>query len=379
MKKVKVLHVLETVGSGGVEQRRFLMAKYLDRNYYEQKVICTQTKGPLADEMRKLGTEVIAIGKFPSLLSFGHYLKVLKIIKSFKPQIIHGAVFEGVTMAAIAGAIGKVPIVITEETSDPQNRSWRGHFLAKILTNVADYVVGISPSVTNYLKSNGVPTRKIRLINNGVAVPSLIEEKDTGLLREQLGLKSEDFVIGSVGRLRNFHKRFSDLIEAVAMLKNEIPLKLLIIGDGPDKQLLQNLAAERGVSDKVIFAGFQFNTAPFYACMNVFALASHMEGFGLVVVEAMLSNLPVIATQVGGIPDVVVPNKTGFLVDSHCPQCFADKFKTLYVDLTLRKTMGVAGYKRASEEYTADVYIKKVDALYREAVNKKNIKFGDDL
>ena len=161
----------------------------------------------------------------------------MKIIEEFKPHIIHGAVFEGVTMAAINGFIKNVPIIILEETSDPQNRSWRGNLLMKLLSLTADKVIGVSPAATNYLRNKlRLPKNKVKLITNGVANPNAINQTLIKNLRETYLLCDDEIVIGSIGRMASdSHKRFSDLIRAFAILvKKQIKVKLMIIGDGPE-------------------------------------------------------------------------------------------------------------------------------------------------
>ena len=128
---IRVLHIQETMGSGGVERLRLSLSKLLDKDKYELKIICTHTGGSIKEEIEKEGTEVIAIGQFKGIFDYKKHREVQKIINTFQPHIIHGAVFEGVTMAAINGYIKKVPVILLEETSDPKNRSWKGNLLMK--------------------------------------------------------------------------------------------------------------------------------------------------------------------------------------------------------------------------------------------------------
>jgi L-malate glycosyltransferase len=300
---------------------------------------------------------------------------LIKVVRKVKPTIIHGAVFEGVISAAFAGTLLRIPIVILEETSDPQNRSWRGHILLRFLSLFGDRVVAISPSVNDYLKETAkIPHDKLTLINNGVDPPTPADPEKVRITRQHLGLKETDFVIGSVGRLRDFHKRFSDLIKALAVLRKEsLDFKLLILGNGQDKQALADLATELGVRDDVIFAGFQQDTTLYYSCMDVFSLASHMEGFGLVVVEAMFFHLPVVVTAVGGMKDIVIDKETGFLVEKHSPELLAKALLQLYADPALQKQMGERGYERAMKEYSAQAYSQKVEALYDGILKSKKL------
>lgn len=365
--RIRVLHVVETIKSGGVENRRYTMARMLDKEKFEQKIVCTRHIGPLADKMAAEGMEVIAIGQFKGPLDIAGYKKLLHIIKDYKPHIIHGAVFEGVTLAAVAGTIAKVPVKIIEETSDPQNRSWKGNWLIRIFARLADTVVAVSPSVKQYLVETAkVPVTKITLINNGIMFPTAVAEDAVHTIKLQHSISNDDFIVGSVGRLRDFHKRFSDLVKAIAILKQKglENIKLLIVGDGADRQMLEALAQHLSVTGNVIFAGFATNTAAYYAVMNVFAIASHMEAFGLVAVEAMYNKLPVIAAASGGLKDIVIDGKTGMLVNKHDPGAFAAAIEYLYNNRNVLNEYGLAGYERALAEYSAERYVSDVTALY---------------
>lgn len=365
--RIRVLHVVETIKSGGVENRRYTMARMLDKEKFEQKIVCTRHIGPLADKMAAEGMEVIAIGQFKGPLDIAGYKKLLHIIKDYKPHIIHGAVFEGVTLAAVAGTIAKVPVKIIEETSDPQNRSWKGNWLIRTFARLADAVVAVSPSVKQYLVETAkAPVTKIKLINNGIMFPTAVAEDAVHTIKLQHSISNDDFIVGSVGRLRDFHKRFSDLVKAIAILKQKglENIKLLIVGDGADRQMLEALAQDLNVSGNVIFAGFATNTAAYYAVMNVFAIASHMEAFGLVAVEAMYNKLPVIAAASGGLKDIVIDGKTGMLVNKHDPGAFAAAIEYLYSNKNVLHEYGLAGYERALAEYSAERYVSDVTALY---------------
>ena len=165
--KIKILHIQDTIASGGVEKLRLSLAKHLDKDKFEQRMICCHAVKNLPDEIRNEGVSIDVIGSFKSPFHWSQHQKVQKIIEEFKPHIIHGAVFEGVTMAAINGWIKKVPIILLEETSDPQNRSWKGDLLMKIYSKLATKVIGVSEGVTEeYLKGKlGLSDKKAITIN----------------------------------------------------------------------------------------------------------------------------------------------------------------------------------------------------------------------
>jgi len=282
-------------------------------------------------------------------------------------------VFEGMSMAAVGGFLVKVPIIILEETSDPQTRSKKAILLQRMYAVFADKVVGISPSVIKYLNERvKISPKKTILINNGVSVSKRIEQEELSKLKAKLGFKQNDFIIGSVGRVHNKVKRFSDILEAIKSLNN-LNVKFLLVGAGPDLDGLVTKARELGVENQFLSVGFQGDTNPFYSIMDLFCLPSAHEGFGLVAAEAMLHKLPVIATRVGGLQDIVIDQETGFLVPPYAPGQIAKKLKILIDNPELRKSMGGKGYKRAMSNYTADRYCKEVENLYLQLLKEKGL------
>lgn len=366
--KIKILHIQETIASGGVERLRLSLAKLLDKNKFEQKIICTNAAGHIVDEIKNEGVEIYPIDQLRSPFDWKQHKKVQKIIEDYQPDIIHGAVFEGVTMAAINGWLKKVPTIIIEETSDPQNRSWKGNILMKIFSIIAHKVIGVSEGVTEeYLKDKlHVPTSKVVLINNGVVIPRKISEKEIESAKLKWSIDINDFVIGSAGRmLQDEHKRFSDLIKAFALFaKDKNNVKLLLVGDGKEKLGYIELAKELKVEEKVIFAGYQADVTMFYKMMNVFSLVSAREAFGLVLAEAMLNKLPVVATRIGGMKYIVENDRTGYLVDVFQVSEIADKFEYLYDNPVVGLEMGNNGYDKALLEYTEASYVKRIEELY---------------
>lgn len=376
MKKIKILHIQQSISFGGVERTRLSLAKHLNRSLFEQKLICTSHRGDLITEIREEGVEVYEIGNLKSPFQWSQHKKVQKIIETYKPDIIHGAVFEGVTMAAINGWKKNVPVIIIEETSDPKNRSWKGNLLMKIFSKLAHRVIGVSQGVTEeYLKGklNVLPT-KVVLINNGVALPRIVEEIELQKAKKSLGINEHDFIIGSTGRmLMDSHKRFSDLIQSFAKFalgKNNV--KLLLVGDGPEKANYESLVKELNIKEKVIFTGYQSDVTLYYKIMNVFSLVSAREAFGLVLAEAMLNKLPVVATKVGGMKYIVDDGKTGFLVNPYEIDEIADKFEKLYNDKEICQFFGDNGLQKALSEYTEESYTKRIEKLYLDL--KKEIK-----
>lgn len=373
---IRVLNILETISSGGVERRRLSLAKLLDNSKFELKIICTHSGGEIADKMRECGVEVIPIGNLDSPFHYSQHQKVQKIIDEFQPHIIHGAVFEGVTMAAVNGFLKRVPAVIIEETSDPQNRGWKGDLLMKLFSLVSDKVIGVSPASVAYLRETlKISSEKAVLVNNGVAMPRTVLSSEKEQLKKDLGIQPGEIVIGSTGRmLDDNHKRFSDLIASFHLLvQQDLPVKLVLVGDGPLRAHYQEQVNELGLNEKVVFTGYQGDVALYYSIFDIFTLVSAFEAFGLVLAEAMLHKLPVVATNVGGMRYIVDHEKTGFLVESKNVSQITEALKKLVTNTEMRTVFGTNGYNKAFELYTEERYVNEVARLYEEVLHKKGL------
>lgn len=368
---IRILHCIETIASGGVEQTLLTLIRGLDKGKFHHRIICTWKGGPVAEALEKEGIEVTSIGAFKHPFEWRKLQKVIQITKIFKPHIIHGAIFEGMTMATAASIFYKKAKVVFEETSDPQNRSNKANLLLRLMAKKANIFQAISSNVREYLvKNTGINPRKIKVITNGLRFPQRKEKGEIDHTSEYQSFLKNKFVIGFVGRLFDDHKRVSDLINAAKLIESDL-IKVLITGDGPDRENLKNLVKELDLLEKVIFVGYQSQPEDFYSLMDILVVPSSREGFGLVAVEAMFYELPVIATKVGGLQEVVVDKETGFLVNPFSPEALAEKIQLLIDQPELRKIMGQKGKARALQYFTAERYCRDVENLYLELLDKK--------
>ncbi|WP_420024725.1 glycosyltransferase (plasmid) [Cereibacter azotoformans] len=368
---VRILHTLCRIHSGGVEQRRVLLAQGLGSDRYEHALICQEADGPIPDILRNFGWSIHEIGLAPGILNPAWHARAYQIARSFKPDIVHGAVYEGEALACSIGLRMPSVKVIMEETSDPVNRRWTGNALMQAMCMRADVCVGVSPKVSGYLRDRlKIPERKIRTVNNAVPEAETPPAERLQEMRATLGVRPGDLIIGSVGRVYDGHKRFSDLIQALPAVRERHPTaRLLIVGDGPDRAMLTELAQSMKVEPDVIFAGYQGNARDFYHVMDVFALASAHEAFGLVLVEAMLAGVPIVATAVGGIPFVLDGGRAGRLVPPLDPSTLSAAIVDLLDNPSERARLAAEGLSRARSEFSASRYVAEIDQLYRTLKN----------
>jgi glycosyltransferase involved in cell wall biosynthesis len=345
-----------------------MLARLLDPDRYEQRLLIRSSNGNLGAAFRAAGTNIVEIGDGrlfePRVLA-----RAVKAARIFRPHIVHGAVFEGIGAAVVAGRASGARVVV-EETSHATNRSRAGHALFRGLAAAADACVAISPAVGDYLvEVTGVPRSKVTVISNGVFTPAP-PSAPRAQLRAELGLPEDALVVGTVCRLNDdSHKRVSDLLRALVEL-SDLDVHLLIVGEGPERQAMERLARDLGVADRAHFVGYRDDVGNAYATMDVFALVSGREGFGLSVAEAMLAHLPVVATAVGGIRDIVLHEQTGLLVTPGDIAAIVSSLRRLLNAPDQRNSFAAAGRERAQQLFSAERYARDVDAFYQRLLSR---------
>jgi glycosyltransferase involved in cell wall biosynthesis len=241
----------------------------------------------------------------------------------------------------------------------------------RFISNNAEKLILLSKSLISRTRKLGVPDSKVAVIPSGVDSrrfdPHISDiRRRAAELRNKLSISQDEVVIGFVGRLVPA-KGLLYLLSAVKQLLNEFPnIVLLIVGDGPQKTELQSVAKSLGL--KTVFPGYQSNTPPYYALMDVFVLPSFFEGLPGVVLEAMAMEKPVVATNVGGTSDLILDGENGFLVRARAHEQIVTALKELVGDKDLRLKMGRTGRQLVLRNFLWEDIVDKVETVYKEAI-----------
>lgn len=219
-----------------------------------------------------------------------------------------------------------------------------------MLLHQADLIVGVSRQVLDDFLRDGTPGARTQVIYNGIDFARL-DKRPGKDLRPLLGIPAGTTLIGAAGSLIQ-RKGHDVLIRALDLLTGEQPPHLLIASDGPEREALQRLTAELGLSARIHFLGYHDNITDVYESCDIMVLASRADAFGLVLAEAGYLRRPVVATRVGGIPEVVVDGETGLLVPPDDPQALAGALQRLVDDKGLRERLGEAGRVRAQTRFS---------------------------
>jgi len=233
--------------------------------------------------------------------------------------------------------------------------------LTRAAAMFADEITTISDATYDILREAGIPKRKLHNIPCGLRLPQQL--LDRGEARARLGLPADATIIGSLARLVP-HKGIDELIKATARLAgSRNKLFLAIAGDGPERPALQQLSASL-LGDKARLLGRVPDVDEFFAACDFFVLPSHLEGFGLVYAEAAFHGVPSIGTNVGGVPDAVVHDRTGLLVPVNDLDALTNGVQRLFDDTGLRQRLGIAARARAHAEFTEHVMADRFEPVF---------------
>ena len=234
----------------------------------------------------------------------------------------------------------------------------------------ADLVIAVCGEFAKQLTASGVPKSRIRVSHNSVKPPRIISSDEKLSLRERFGIAGDEKVLLAVGRLSR-EKGHADLIESVALLctaEPDLKFKLLIVGEGPEQANLTRAVTERNLASQVVFVGHVTDVAPFYAIADVLALPSHSEGSPNVLLEAMAAGLPVIATSVGGVPEIATSEVNALLVPARDPSAFAEALQRALTEFELARTLKSNAIARAGE-FSPESHAKSLIKIYQELVS----------
>ncbi len=372
-KKIKILYLTTSAKMLGAEKMFYELAAGINRKEFEI-LVCT-IKDKDKDLLLKLKNKGIKT-KTLGLNEKWQFLKVLKlviIIKQFKPNIIQSFLFFDNILARIFGAILNVPIIISGQRNVETNRSSLRNFIDKTTLPLADLIVSNTEAGRSILmEREKVLSKKIMVIPNGIdlrQIPSLPgdEEKKLSLkaILSNIGYRPP-FVVGYVGYLTK-QKGVNILLESFDRLKRETKNKvvLFIVGDGPEKRTLEKLAKKLNINDSVFFLGYKKNAIKFMTLFDLFILPSLWEGQPNVILEAMALGLPVIATNVGGVPEMIQNKENGFLVKPNDSEALTKAIEFLVNSEPDRKKISDKA-ARSVKKYSIENMVIKFEDSYRQ-------------
>jgi glycosyltransferase involved in cell wall biosynthesis len=342
----RVLHVDTAATWRGGQNQVLLTARGMSARGTSTLIAC-RAGGELEARARAAGAPVSPLPFRGDLWPPG-ILGLARLLRRERPGalIVHDP--HGVSAGLVAARLaGRVPVVAVRRVDFPL----RGPFSSAKYA-ACDRVIVVSRAIYAVVEEGGVLPERLRLVYEGVPDRAAAPGGPEAL--EALGVPAGVPVIGNVAALTD-HKDHATLVEALFLLRPLFPeARLVIAGEGELRSSLEALVRERGVSDRVVFAGFRNDLDRLLPAFSVFCLSSRLEGLGTSLLDAMAFGLPVVATAAGGIPEAVLDRVTGRVAAPRDPAALAEALADVLGDEERRRAYGAAGRRRYLERFTTD-------------------------
>jgi glycosyltransferase involved in cell wall biosynthesis len=372
----KIVYLITEMEIGGAQRVLNRLLAKLDRNKFEPMVVCFYNGDSIIGNMiRKLDIPVIDIG-FSKPWNFYKLWRLWHIFRHECPTILHCWLFHANLIGRIFGHFSDVPIIITSRRNVEIGGRYR-EFLKRMTNNYDHAVVAVSERVRKVeIERNNTNPEKVITIHNGVDISE--HKRNISLnkihIRSKYQIPNDIVVIATVSRLLP-QKGLEYLVFALRDFYNlRNKATLFVAGDGVSRQDLEQLVVTGCLQNSIYFLGWRSDIPHVLSCIDIFVLPSLHEGMPNVILEAMAAGLPVVATNVGGTPEVVVDGETGFLVPPRDPKALADAIVRLINDPELRKRFGQAGRERIEKHFTIQETVRKTEALYSRLLKEKGIE-----
>jgi len=374
MKPIKVLIMLTSFQIGGTERQVVNVALGLDRNRFDLHIASIHTYGALLKEIESLD---VPHASFPirSLYRFGTFLQALRLaryIRKHRIQVVHTyglyTNLFAVPAAKLAGA--SVIIASVRDRGDILTRSQR--WFQRQVCRLADCVLVNAEAIRETLVRQGYRVENLAVIRNGIVPSKFRSTPGASPIRQELGLPADAPVVLVLSRL-NPMKGVEYFLDAAAIVARALPqVRFLIVGDGLNKFDLEERAASLGIADRVVFTGFRTDVPQLLAEASLSVLPSLSEGLSNTLLESMAAGVPVIATQVGGNPEIIEDGVSGLLVPPRDAAALAAAMNKLLSNPVLASAVREAGQRRIAEYFSMQASIQQVEQLYSRMIETPN-------
>lgn len=354
---VRIIHVFTSLDFGGVETHALTIARNAHFSKNEIYFCALGSGGAVSEELEKIGFPVYCLNCSSKIPDIKSIYKLLGLLVRIRAKVIHCHGSEANFHGLISAWLCRVPVRIGEEIGVPRH-SRLARLVFKMVYLFSHRVIGISDAVKDWLvESSEVPARKAVRIYNPVDL-SFTQSLSSG------GQEDGFFKIGYVGRLEEVKNPLA-LIRAVDLLKERnVPVKLFVVGDGSQMMSCMSLCSELSLSDEVELVGYSNNPGSYVSQCDIYVQPSLSEGFGIALVEAMGCGVPVLATKVGGAPEIIDHGKTGWLIDKSDPVSLFDALYQIWSQRENLAKIGECAKESVRGRFEPGNYIVALDNLY---------------
>jgi glycosyltransferase involved in cell wall biosynthesis len=370
MGKINLLHLITELDIGGAEKLLLSLVRKLDSDRYNVIVAYMKGEGKLAKDFKDSGIRVFDL-KMKNRIDARAIIYLYRLLKRENIKILHTHLIQADICGFLAGKTAGVPVIISTRHNPDEFRKkfsipvW----LDGIFANHSDRIIAVSNAVKDFLiKHEKISPQKFAVIHNGIEPGEFIFESGISGKKKESGISLSSPVAGCIGRFDE-QKGHMCFLEAIPQILEYFPdAKFIFVGEGPLRRKAERRSKELKIDRNVIFTGIRRDIPGILAIMDIFILPSIFEGFGIVLLEAMAAGKPVIASRVGGIPEIINHNLNGILVEPANSAEIAAAILNLLKEPAKMRRMGEAGREEVKKRFSADTMAKKIETLYNEII-----------
>ena len=370
----RVMLFTDSFMRGGTERQFVRLVRGINQNQYDIVIACLQRCGPLLSEVESLGVSIVEfpIDSLYNSKAAKLFVQLVRFLYREQIQIVHTFDFYTSVFAVPAARIAGVPVVLASRRELLNLRSpWQQRAIRIACRLATGVVVNSRAAGHDMVGLESGRRRRIDVLPNCIDLDEFESKLSPGEIRRELGLSARSIVIGALGKLRP-EKDLETFLLAARSILDAIPLaEFLVIGDGPAANKLKWLADDLHLSKSVHFLGERSDVPDLVAALDILVLSSYTESFPNAILEAMAMGKPVVATNVGGIPELVEEGQTGFLVPPRDPKAVADRVLSLCRDSARRLQMGRAARARVESTFTVHAVTARLEGIYARSLRER--------
>jgi glycosyltransferase involved in cell wall biosynthesis len=378
----RILHVIGQLNLvGGAEKQLFLLVKTLQDRYEFTVVFYDLEWGYYASRFQEIGVKVIRLTKDKGFTGRLRFLKELtKVFKDHSPDIIHtwlvSANFWGRLASILAGMADQTIVSIRNDIKEESNFPMVEKILDKILSRQTPVIISNTAASRTLLINRGIPASKIHVILNGIE-PSVYDvDVDKDAIKDEMGIPRESILIGMIGRLTR--QKNYDLFISMAkhLLNQQQALHFVIVGEGELLPHLEQMIEEHRLGNSITLTGSRKDIPTLLKAFDVFVLTSSWEGLPNVIMEAMCARVAVVATEVGGVPELIRNGINGIMVADNDLAGLVQSIQLLVTDKDQRYRLGEEGRRFIEEHFGVNRMAEETAAIYENLLQdlSKNLK-----
>ena len=364
---VPIMFLYPSLDVGGAERQMQILARGLDRACFRPLIAVQHARGRIGDELEAAGIPVHVLSD-PRRFDIGFAARTRALMRREGVRLVMTHGFSTGVVARIASLLGGPPVrILAEHTTDESEMSAAKHLVNRCLARWATAWVAVTETQSAYLTNvKHIPASRLHFLPNGIDVERYGDHVGRARVREELGIAQSAALAGCVAGLRPEKDLFT-LVRAAERVVRALPnAHFVIVGEGPERDALRHEIIARGLEHAVTLAGFRDDIPDVLSAFDVAVLSSRIEALPVAFLEAMASGLPLVGPRVGGLVELIEPERNGLLVPPGDVEALGEALVRVLGDLDLARRWGAASRRRVVAKYSVDRMVRAYEQLFAE-------------